>query len=57
MPRQRDEPVEAAVATAEPSESSGEPATLQKLLERVLDEAGQAFPVPQAGGLRAEGLK
>jgi hypothetical protein len=53
----RDQPVEAAVATAKPREPAGEPATLQKVPELLLDEAGQAFPVAQAGGLRAKGLE
>ena len=46
-----------AVAAAKPREPAGEPATLQKLPELLLDEAGQAFPVAQAGGLRAKGLE
>ena len=53
----RDQPVEAAVATPKPREPSGEPAALQKVAELLLDEAGQAFAVAQAGGLRAEGLE
>jgi hypothetical protein len=53
----RDQPVEAAVATAKPCEPAGEPATLQKIPELLLDEAGQPFPVAQAGRLRAKGLE
>ena len=53
----RDQPVEAAVAAAKPREPAGEPATPQKVPELLLDEAGQAFPVAQAGGLRAKGLE
>ena len=47
----------AAVAAAKPREPAGEPATLQKVPELLLDEAGQPFPVAQAGGLRAKGLE
>jgi hypothetical protein len=53
----RDQAVQAAVAAARPREPAGEPATLQKGAELLLDEAGQAFPVAQAGGLRAKGLE
>ena len=53
----RDKPVEAAVAAAKPREPAREPATLKKVPELLLDEAGQAFPVAQVGGLHAEGLE
>jgi hypothetical protein len=55
--RKRDQPVQAAVATAESGESAGEPATPQEVPEGKLDEARQAFPVTQAGRLRAKGLE
>src|SRR5437867_1200850 len=48
----RDQPIEAAVATAKPREPAGEPATPKKTAKFLLDEAGQPFPVAQAGGLR-----
>jgi hypothetical protein len=48
---------EAAVAAAKPREPTGEPATPQKVPERLLDKAGQAFPVAQTRGLHAEGLE
>ena len=53
----RDQPVEAAVAAAKPREPAGEPATPKKITKFLLDEAGQPFPVAQAGGLRAKGLE
>jgi hypothetical protein len=55
--RESDQPVEAAVATAKPREPAGEPATLQKVPELLLDEPRQPFPVAQAGRLRAKGLE
>jgi hypothetical protein len=55
--RKGDEPVEAAVATAKPREPAGEPSTLKKVPELLLDEAGQSFSVAQAGGLRPKGLE
>jgi hypothetical protein len=55
--RKRDQPIEAAVATAKSREPAGKPATLQKVPELLLDEAGQAFPIAQADRLRAKGLE
>jgi hypothetical protein len=57
LARERDEPVEAAVAAAKPREPAGKPSTLKKVPELLLDEAGQAFPAAQAGGLRAKSLE
>jgi len=53
----RDQAVEAAVAAAKPREPAGEPATLKKIPELLLDEAGQTFPLAQTGSLRAKGLQ
>ena len=39
------------------SNAPGEPATLQKVPERLLNESRQAFSVAQTRGLRAEGLE
>ena len=55
--RIRDRQVEAAVATAEPREPAGEPATLKKVSKLLLHEAGQAFPVAQARHLNEKGLE
>ena len=41
----RDQAVEAAVAASKPREPAGEPATLKKVPELLVDEAGQPFPV------------
>ena len=54
---ERDEPVETAVATAKPREPVGEPAALEKVPKLLLHEAGQAFSLAQAGGVRAKGLE
>ena len=53
----RDQPVEATVAAAKPGKAAREPATLKKFAKLLLDEAGQAFPIPQPGGVGAEGLE
>jgi len=53
----RGQPIEATVPAAKPREPTGKPATLQKTPKLLLHEAGQAFPVAQAGGLRAKGLE
>jgi len=55
--RKRDQPVEAAVAATKSREPASEPATLQKVPELLLDEAGQAFPIAQADSLCAKGLE
>ncbi len=55
--RKGDQPVEAAVVAAKSREPAGEPATLQKVPELLLDEARQSFPVAHTGGLRAKGLE
>jgi hypothetical protein len=52
-----DQAVEAAVAAAKPREPAREPATLKVVPELLLDEAGQSFPVAEAGGPRAEGFE
>jgi hypothetical protein len=53
----RDEPVEAAVVAAKPREPTGQPAAPEKVLEFLLDEAGQPFAVAETGGLRAKGFE
>ena len=53
----RDQPVEGAVVAVKPREPTGKPATLQKVPELPLHEAGQAFLVAQAAGVRPEGLE
>jgi hypothetical protein len=57
LTRKRNQPVEAAVATAKPREPAGEAATLQKVSELLLDEAGQAVPIAETRGLRAKRLE
>jgi hypothetical protein len=47
----RNQPIEAAVATAKPRKPASEPAKLKKITKFLLDEAGQAFPVSETGGL------
>jgi len=57
LARKGDEPVEAAIVAVKPREPAREPATLQEVPELLFHEAGQAFPLAQAGGLRAKGLE
>ena len=51
------QPVDATPAAPKPREPAGQPAAPQKLPERVLDKPRHAVPVPEARGLRKEGLE
>jgi len=55
--RERHQAVEATVPAPEASEAAGQTAAPQEFEKLPFDEPGQPFPIPQARGLRAEGLE